>query len=147
MQSHPNHTHRSSHRAWLRTSAALGCAVLASALVSFPAPVQAIPVDDQPIRPAATTVKAARLVCPPAPNVRYVGVPWVPREKSGCASLDRWWTVLEAIPEPVRRAVPTPSPKSTPDTKSPERPCFIWRSNWNEALDAPEPTCPLAPED
>lgn len=95
MQSNPNHTHRSSHHAWLRTSAALGCAVVASALMPFPAPVRAIPLDDPPIRPAARTVKAARSVCPPPPDVRYVGVPWVPRERSGCTSLDRWWTVIE----------------------------------------------------
>lgn len=50
-----------------------------------------------------------------------------------------------AIPEPISHASPTPSPKSTRDTPIHERPCFTWRSNWNDALDAPEPTCPLTP--
>ena len=33
--------------------------------------------------------------CPPPPDVRYVGVPWVPYEPTGCRSLDRWWTAVD----------------------------------------------------
>ena len=38
-----------------------------------------------------------------------------------------------------------PSPNSTPDPPAQERPCFMWRSHWNVALDGPEPTCSLTP--
>ena len=31
--------------------------------------------------------------CPPPPDYRYVGVPWVPYEPTGCKSIDRWWTM------------------------------------------------------
>ena len=34
--------------------------------------------------------------CPPPPDVRYVGLPWVPSKPTGCTSLDRWWTVVPA---------------------------------------------------
>ena len=33
--------------------------------------------------------------CPPPPDIRYVGVPWVPYEPTGCPSIDRWWTMAD----------------------------------------------------
>jgi hypothetical protein len=33
-------------------------------------------------------------VCPAPPDIRYVGVPWVPPQPTGCASIDRWWTFV-----------------------------------------------------
>lgn len=38
---------------------------------------------------------AARADCPPTPDVRYIGVPWVPPRRTGCASLDQWWRTLD----------------------------------------------------
>ncbi len=49
------------------------------------------------------------------------------------------------ITDPLRPATHHPSPESTPDTPTHQRPCFTWRSNWNDALDAPQPTCPPTP--
>ncbi|HQR26431.1 MAG TPA: hypothetical protein PLP61_05265 [Nocardioides sp.] len=52
-----------------------------------------------------------------------------------------------AVPilDPVGLTAHHPSTASTQVTPTHERPCFTWRSNWNDALDGPEPTCPLTP--
>ncbi|HQR26425.1 MAG TPA: hypothetical protein PLP61_05235 [Nocardioides sp.] len=52
-----------------------------------------------------------------------------------------------AVPilDPVGLTAHHPSPTLTQVTPTHERPCFTWRSTWNESLDAPEPTCPLTP--
>ena len=51
----------------------------------------------QPLCGTAPARVAARAAdCPPPPDIRYVGIPWVPAETTGCASVDRWWTVVSA---------------------------------------------------
>lgn len=47
-----------------------------------------------PTGPDEPAVQARAAVCPPPPDPRYVGVPWVPAEPTGCPSMDRWWTMI-----------------------------------------------------
>jgi hypothetical protein len=65
----------------------------------------------------------------------------------------RWWwpsaaagaigtaavTALFVLPASQVDAVPAPEPAGT--TTSVDRPCFIFQSHWNTALDGPQPVC------
>jgi hypothetical protein len=44
-------------------------------------------------RQASRTDRSHR--CPPPPDVRFVGVPWVPAVPTGCPTLDRWWRFVQ----------------------------------------------------
>src|SRR5687767_190051 len=84
-------------RRWWWPSAAAG-AIAIAAIVAIPtAAGRAVPA-----HPAGSATLGnghasitADATCPPAPDIRYVGVPWVPAEPTGCTSLDRWWRLVD----------------------------------------------------
>lgn len=100
----------SDSRRWWWPSAVVGTAasatvatVLAASLsTALPTPASGGAIS---ARPAATGTGS--LDCPPAPDPRYVGVPWVPRVPTGCRSLDKWWNRVD-----VPRADSTASARS-----------------------------------
>ena len=47
--------------------------------------------------------------------------------------------VCLALASSAAAAVPAPAPGPGPTDQ--ERPCFMVRAHWNEALDGPQPTC------
>jgi hypothetical protein len=58
-----------------------------------PQPTCAAPTPPVLARPAPHT---GAVECGPVPDVRYVGVPWVAPEPTGCAPIDRWWDFVPA---------------------------------------------------
>jgi hypothetical protein len=79
----------------------------------------------------------------------------------------RWWwpsatagtigvaavTALFVLPASGGQAMPVektryqaPTTVYSGSVSQSQRPCFTWRALWNQALDGPEPTCPLDTE-
>ena len=46
-----------------------------------------------------------------------------------------------ALASSASAAIPEPEPQTGPGSTDQERPCFMVRAHWNDALDGPQPTC------
>ncbi|MEP7738006.1 hypothetical protein ABKW28_10170 [Nocardioides sp. 31GB23] len=46
-----------------------------------------------------------------------------------------------ALASSASAAIPEPEPQPGPGSTDQERPCFMVRAHWNDALDGPQPTC------
>ena len=89
-----NYSLGSGSRRWWWPSAAAGaaCSLAISALFAASASSSAALTRDPGVGSGVGSgVGFADRTCPPPPDVRFVGGPWVPAVPTGCDTLDRWW--------------------------------------------------------
>lgn len=80
---------------WPSAGAGAAASLVIAAVLAAPSSNASAPVPAPDEGGSGLTVPggpaSGLLDCPPPPDPRYVGVPWVPPVKTGCASLDAWW--------------------------------------------------------
>jgi hypothetical protein len=86
-------------RWWWMSAMGAGAASAMFAILLVPASASSVPQSEPRQGPSVgrTTVDQprSRLNCPPPPDPRFIGGPWVPAEPTGCQSLDRWWLYVD----------------------------------------------------